>query len=240
MPQDQRSPSSNTLEHLTLGTLEIVGRMPYSSNATYLVDVSHEGETVRAIYKPHRGERGLWDFPAGLYIREVAAYELSAALQWNIIPETVLRMDGPFGEGSLQVFIEADFSEHYFSLFERTALHLQFQRFAIFDVIANNADRKSGHLLIDQNNKIWGIDQGLCFHSEPKLRTVIWEFAGQVIPEELLVSLETNEESCARHLANLLSSEEVIAFENRIDRLLKKKKFPNPAADLRCYPWPLI
>lgn len=240
MPQDQRSPSSNTLEHLNLGNIEIVGRMQYSSNATFLVDVSYEATTIRAIYKPHRGERSLWDFPDGLYIREVAAYELSVALRLNIIPETVLRMDGPLGEGSLQLFIEADFSEHYFSLFGRTALHAQFKRFALFDIIANNADRKSGHLLIDQEDKIWGIDQGLCFHTESKLRTVIWEFAGEEISDEFRVSLETNRESCVGHLANLISEEEISALEGRIDRLLKKKKFPKPDPDLRCYPWPLV
>ena len=240
MSQDKRSQSSRALDHLNVGEITVVGRMPYSSNATFLVDVSHDSTTMKAIYKPQRGERSLWDFPGGLFMREVAAFELSDALGWSLIPATAYRQDGPFGEGSLQLFIDADFEQHYFPLFDRTELHPQFKKFALFDIIANNADRKSGHLLIDSDDHIWGIDQGLCFHVEPKLRTVIWEFAGEKIPESLLTDLCAKVGRCEEALSALLDPEEVDAFRDRVFQVAKSGKFPVPDPDLRCYPWPLI
>ncbi len=239
MSPDKRSQSTDIIEHLSLGELNVIGRMPYSSNATFLVEISGD-PSMRAIYKPGRGERGLWDFPEGLFMREVAAYELAVALGWDIVPPTVYRREGPLGEGSLQLFIDADFEQHYFSLFERTELHAQFKKFAVFDMIANNADRKSGHLLIDASDHIWGIDQGLCFHSHPKLRTVVCEFAGEQIPEELLENLSAKKKNCMQSLADFLIPEEFAAFEARIARVLKTRRFPVPDPDMRCYPWPLI
>ncbi len=173
-------------------------------------------------------------------MREVAAYQLSHALGWSLIPATVYRSDGPYGEGSLQLFIEADFEQHYFSFCERTKLYPQFKRFALFDLIANNADRKSGHLLIDGDDHIWGIDQGLCFHVEPKLRTVIWEFAGEQIPENLLIDLAEKQDGCIETLSEMLDPEEIDAFQERVSEVLKTRKFPVPDPDMRCYPWPLI
>jgi uncharacterized repeat protein (TIGR03843 family) len=214
--------------------------MPYSSNATFLVQVAMNSAKVQAIYKPRRGERSLWDFPGGLFMREVAAFELSRTLGWDLIPLTVYRSDGPFGDGSLQLFVEADLEQHYFTLFEAPELHPQFKKFAVFDIIANNADRKSGHLLIDNDDHIWGIDQGLCFHCDPKLRTVIWEFAGKPIPGELLEELEEKRDSCTETLARFLDREEVSAFEERVSQVLKARRFPVPNPDMRCYPWPLI
>lgn len=214
--------------------------MPYSSNATFLIKVSNDVTSLQGIYKPHRGERSLWDFPGGLFMREVAAYKLSEALGWNLIPLTVLRPEGPHGEGSVQLFIDADFEQHYFSLFERSELRPQFKKFALFDIIANNADRKSGHLLIDANDHIWGIDQGLCFHYEPKLRTVIWEFAGEAIPDELLEDLKAKRDRCIDALHDLLSPLELDAVDSRIQYVLRKQRFPVPDPDMRCYPWPLI
>lgn len=240
MSQDKRSHSPDTLGHLNLGELAVSGRMPYSSNATFLVEVAMNSAMVQGIYKPRRGERSLWDFPGGLFMREVAAFELSRTLGWDLIPLTVYRSDGPFGDGSLQLFVEADFEQHYFTLFERPELHPQFKKFALFDIIANNADRKSGHLLIDSDDHIWGIDQGLCFHSDPKLRTVIWEFAGEPIPDELLDELEEKKGSCTETLAGFLDQEEVSAFEERVSQVLKVRRFPVPKPDMRCYPWPLI
>lgn len=240
MSQDKRSQSSEIIDLLNLGQLEMIGRMPYSSNGTYLVQVTLEGRNVKAIYKPHQGERSLWDFPDGLYAREVAAYELSQALNWELVPPTVLRGDAPLGIGSLQLFIEADFSEHYFSLFEREELHPQFMKFALFDIIANNADRKSGHLLIDENNHIWGIDQGLCFHSSNKLRTVIWEFAGLKIPDNLLNRISESIPLLIDSTRDLLTEAESDALEHRIASILKKRKFPFPDPEMRCYPWPLV
>lgn len=240
MPQDKRTQGTDPLDTLTTGTIEITGRMPYSSNATFLVKLTFNGFETRAIYKPHRGERPLWDFPSGLYMREAAAYALSEALGWDLVPPTVLRMDAPLGEGSVQLFVDADFSEHYFSLFERKELHPQLAKFAAFDAIANNADRKSGHILIDESGHLWGIDQGLCFHSDPKLRTVIWEFGGQTIPSEMLEDLRSAYDDCSVALEPFLSPIEMDAFNARLDNLLRKKLFPRPDPELRCYPWPLI
>lgn len=225
-----------------MGTIQILGQMPYSSNRTFLAEVTNSdtGAMLKAIYKPHRGERALWDFPAGLYLREVAAYILSDTLGWGLIPETVLRVDGPYGEGSLQLFIDADFTEHYFSLFEKSNLHDQFRMFALFDIIANNADRKSGHLLIDDTNHVWGIDQGLCFHAQPKLRTVIWEFAGEDVPSNLISDLSNKRTQILAALDQLLDSEEIEALERRIWYVVKTGRFPIPDPEMRCYPWPLV
>ena len=162
---------------LAEGDLEIVGRMRYSSNGTFLVQARADGVELPAIYKPRRGERPLWDFPDGtLCQREVASYEMSRALGWDIVPVTVLRDDGPLGVGALQRFVEHDPDEHYFTLL---AEHEdRFRQFAVFDVLVNNTDRKGGHCLHDlPNDLVLGIDHGLTFHPMWKLRTVIWDFA---------------------------------------------------------------
>ena len=149
MPTDERPPGSRTLTLLRQGHIELQGRMPWSSNSTFLVTVCADDEPIQAIYKPHRGERPLWDFPDGLYRREVAAYELSEALGWRLVPETVLRDEAPFGTGSLQRFVEADFEQHYFTLLEdHPETHDALRAIATFDLVANNADRKSGHCLL--------------------------------------------------------------------------------------------
>ena len=136
---------SHPLVLLREGQIEIEGRMPWSSNGTYLVTLEHEGVGWRAIYKPERGERPLWDFPTGLYRREVATYELSRALEFGVVPPTVVR-DGPLGVGSVQWFVDADFSEHYFTIYEqRPELHDQLRAIAVLDLLANNTDRKGGH-----------------------------------------------------------------------------------------------
>ena len=142
-------------------------------------------DAVRAIYKPRRGERPLWDFPSGLDHREVAAYELSEALGWDLVPPTILR-DGPLGMGSVQLFIEADFEQHYFTLYEDEAHHDALRTMCAFDLVGNNTDRKSGHCLLGLDGRIRGIDHGLMFHHEFKLRTVIWEFGGEPVPEPIL------------------------------------------------------
>ncbi len=168
---------------LETAELEVVGRMRYSSNATFLVEAKVDGVELAAIYKPRRGERPLWDFTEGtLCHREVAAFELSDALGWDIVPLTVLR-DGPLGVGAVQRYVDHDPDEHFFTLRDD---HVdRFREFAWFDVLANNTDRKGGHCLHDQvNDLIVGIDHGLCFHDEYKLRTVIWEYAGERLPSE--------------------------------------------------------
>jgi uncharacterized repeat protein (TIGR03843 family) len=222
------------------GEMEIQGRMPWSSNGTFLVTVASAGREVAAIYKPERGERPLWDFPGGLFRREVAAFELAVALGWSVVPETVSRREGPLGPGSLQRFVDANFEQHYFTLLEDEPHHRQLRQMATFDVLANNADRKGGHCLIDTDGHIWGIDHGLCFHSEPKLRTVIWDFAGEPLDDDLLVDI-ARLGTCGlpEPLVALLTEDETEALADRVRTLLRTRRLPKPRSD-RAYPWPLV
>lgn len=212
--------------------------MPWSTNQTFLVELSGGGEAMLAVYKPGRGERPLWDFPGGLYRREVAAWVLSDLLGWGIVPETV-RRDGPFGEGSMQRFVDADFSQHYFTLFEQARHHEALRRICLFDLLANNTDRKGGHCLLGED-RIWGIDNGLCFHPDPKIRTVIWEFAGESVGEELLGDVSTMLASLPGPLGDLLGPEEVDGLRRRGDGLIADAIFPVPDPLSHCYPWPLV
>jgi uncharacterized repeat protein (TIGR03843 family) len=225
---------------LAEGEVEIVGRMPWSSNHTFLVTCSSGGEEVGAIYKPERGERRLWDFPGGIFRREVAAYELSAALGWDLVPETIARTDAPLGLGSMQRFVDADFSQHHFTLVEDERHHGRLRVICAFDIVANNADRKSGHCLLGQDGTIWAIDNGLCFHRDPKLRTVIWEFAGEPVPDALLGDLEALLSALPGALAGLLSRAEIDALRRRAVDLQSSGRFPVPDPDSHHYPWPLV
>ena len=213
--------------------------MPWSSNGTFLVSLALDGEEHAAIYKPHRGERPLWDFPEGLFLREVAAYELSVALGWDVVPETVLRDDAPLGLGSLQWFVDADFEQHYFTLVEDPRWHDELRRMAVFDLIANNADRKSGHCLV-AGDHLWGIDHGLCFHVEPKLRTVIWDFGGQPIPADLRADAARVAAHPPDALHQLLNDAEVEVLAARAAAVSRLVSFPDPGSDHRPYPWPLV
>jgi uncharacterized repeat protein (TIGR03843 family) len=227
------------LELLATGEIEVEGRMPYSSNATFLVSLTSGEHSGKAIYKPLRGERPLWDFPSGLFRREVAAYRLSQAMEIDVVPPTIER-EGPFGPGSLQWFIEADFAEHYFTLFEgRPELHDQFRRIAVFDVVANNTDRKSGHCLVDSDERIWAIDNGLCFSADFKLRTVIWEFGGEPIPDRLIEPLARVVVGVDDDVARLLHDEEVEAIVERASLLVESGHFPVDSTGHR-YPWPMV
>ena len=225
---------------LAEGDVEIVGRMPWSSNHTFLTTCVLGDEQASAVYKPGRGERHLWDFPEAIYRREVAAYELSRALGWDLVPETVERDDAPLGPGSLQLFIPADFSEHHFTLVEDEDHHDQLRAICAFDVVANNADRKSGHCILGDDGRIWAIDNGLCFHAQPKLRTVIWEFAGEDVPAPLLDDLGRLDDSLAGHLDDLLAPAEIEAVRRRARRLVDDGRFPVPHPDHHHYPWPLV
>ena len=226
-------------EILATGEIEIEMRMPYSSNATFLVRVTAGEHSVRAIYKPLRGERPLWDFAPGLHRREVAAYRLATAMGLEIVPLTLLR-DGPIGEGSVQLLIDADFEQHYFTLHEqRPDLHPKLREMAVFDILANNTDRKSGHVLIDSGDNIWGIDHGLCFSADFKLRTVIWEFGGEEIAASLLAAVERVAGSLPLEVSSLLDDDEVIALSERATWLLEHRRFPVDPSGRR-YPWPLV
>lgn len=244
MPQDERISAPQALSVLAQGQVEVQGRMPWSSNATFLVRCCWEGLALLAVYKPHRGERPLWDFPGGLFRREVAAYRLSEALGWGLVPETLVRHDAPFGSGSLQRFMPADFSQHYFTLLEDQSRHPALRAVAAFDLVVNNADRKGGHCLAGDDGRIWAIDHGLCFHPQPKLRTVMWDFAGDPVPDSLLEDLgrlvEGGRDGLADVLGDVLGAEELEAASSRARALVVRRRFPAPHPDRRAYPWPLV
>ena len=226
-------------EVLRRGELTIKGRLPWSSNATFLVEAALEETTALGVYKPERGERPLWDFPSGLFKRELAAWHLSEALGWNVVPLTIER-DGPYGQGSVQQFIAADFEQHYFTLREDPKHHDHLKRICALDLIANNADRKSGHCLLAEDGAIFGIDNGLCFHVEPKLRTVIWDFGEEPVPHALLDDLrQLAAEGLPPALGELLDHAECQAVLRRARALLKAGKFPVDTGGRR-YPWPLV
>lgn len=232
-------------EVLAQGDLELVGRLRYSSNGAFLVEATADGVTVAAVYKPRRGERPLWDFPDGtLCLREVAAYELSRGLGWGIVPVTVLREDAPLGLGAVQRFVEHDPEEHYFTLLEGDPD--RFRQFAVFDVLANNTDRKGGHCLHDTaNDLIIGIDHGLTFHRAWKLRTVIWDFAGEPLPPALADDVcravaELDRGTLGERLSVLLDPNELVGIDARATDLIRDGRFPQPDPGYHSVPWPMI
>ncbi|AGF72033.1 SCO1664 family protein [Corynebacterium halotolerans] len=232
-------PFSRELDLLANGELGIVAQLVESSNIGFVLDATCGEEYGWAVYKPETGERPLHDFPPGLHAREEAAFLLSGYLGWRIVPPTVTRYDGPFGVGSLQWYVEND-GMHYFPLLEtRPDLHEQFRRMAVFDILTNNTDRKSGHVLLDADDHVWGIDHGLCFSAGPKLRTVIWDFAGEEIDGSLLAAVEPLMREVPDDVAALLDAEEVEALRRRASRLVRLPYFPHPRSHYH-YPWPLI
>jgi uncharacterized repeat protein (TIGR03843 family) len=238
-------------ERLRIGNVSLVGRMRNASNGTFLVRVDEPDAMVGdepgngpwglAIYKPERGERPLWDFEPGLFRREVAAYELSEAMGLRVVPPTVVRDDAPFGEGSLQWFVNADFSHHYFSIAEEhPELHDQLRAIAAFDVVANNTDRKGGHCLLEASTeRVWAIDNGLCFAESFKLRTVIWEFAGEPLPTAVLDAVGRVADAAPESLAGLLTVGEITAVQRRARQLVDIGVFPFDHSS-HGYPWPLV
>ncbi len=232
-------PTNELIEILLHGQVEIVSRMPQSSNATFLVTVTCNDKELRGIYKPLKGERPLWDFEPGLHRNEVAAYRLSEAMGLGIVPPTVLR-DGPFGEGSVQLFVDVDAQQHYFTIFEqREDLHDRLRAMCAFDIVANNTDRKGGHCLIDAEDHIWAIDHGVCFSPDFKLRTVIWEFGGEELPDKLRGVIEPLIETVPLDIAALLSSEQVEALQERAQWICEGGAFPIDRSGTR-YPWPIL
>jgi hypothetical protein len=224
--------------------MTVEGQFTWGSNYTFLARLRHPAGDLPAVYKPQRGERPLWDFPDGtLAAREVAAWRTSERLGWRLVPPTVLRQDGPFGAGSLQLFLDLDPDRHYFTVGEAERQRLR--PAALFDLLVNNADRKGGHVLIADDGHVWLIDHGVCFHPEDKLRTVIWDFAGEPIPHPLLEAIDR----FGRQLASgtegraefeaLLSSEEVEALQQRAASIAAAGVFPFPGEE-RPYPWPIV
>jgi hypothetical protein len=260
-----QQPLSTTewLQVLQIGTLAVKGVLPWSSNYSFLVDIcpneavwealphlpKNNLEEVRAVYKPRRGERPLWDFTQGtLCQRERAAFLISHAVGWDLIPPTVLR-EGEHGTGSVQLFIPHDPEAHYFTFEGEPIFKTALQQTVLLDIIINNADRKSGHVLVEEQEeteRLWLIDHGICFHTEYKLRTVIWEFAGEAIPTALLADIETlsnkiatNEKGLRTELLQLLAQTEVEALQRRLSRTLNQGAFISPGPG-RHYPWPPV
>lgn len=235
------------LEILQFGKMEEIQRLPYSSNYNLLMVIELNNVQLLAVYKPQRGESPLWDFARGtLCLREVAAYAVDSALRWSLIPPTVLR-DGHHGLGSVQLFIDHDETEHYFTLQADAHYAKEFQQMALFDFITNNADRKSGHCLLDAGGRIWAIDHGICFHEEYKLRTVVWEFSNGIIEAALLEDLSilqghlhNPKSELIAQLDKLLSPGEQTAMCQRLDVLLANRTYPAPSPHRRNMPWPPI
>lgn len=216
---------------LARGEITACELIPWGSNYTFAaVLVGEQGSQCLAIYKPRRGEAPLYDFPSGtLYLRERAAYVACRLLGWDFIPPTIIR-GGPHGIGSLQLYVDPDEMAHFFDFHAQRAEELQ--RIALFDLLANNADRKAGHCLLGKDDKVWGIDHGLTFHTVPKLRTVIWDFCGEPIPEQLLEQLQALQADrerttrLRRALGQYLAAPEVEAFFRRMEALLTSRRYP--------------
>lgn len=233
---------ARVLRLLERGDLEPLGLLPRSSNHTLLARVRDGEAELLAVYKPRDGETPLWDFPAGtLCRREVAAYVLADALGWPRVPPTLLR-EGPDGLGSVQRFVSFDPEQHYFTMREERPD--DFRRVALFDVVANNADRKSGHCLLAEDGELFVVDHGVCFSTEPKLRTVIWDFVGEPIPTDMLEDLGSLLPRLAsgevrERLGALLSEPELEAVRHRLAGLVELGRFPEPGPG-RPYPWPVV
>jgi uncharacterized repeat protein (TIGR03843 family) len=234
---------SSVLNVLQYGEITIKGKFVWGSNYTFLAEVCQNSDVIQSVYKPSRGERPLWDFPpASLARREAAAYLVSEALGWELVPPTVYRKKAPIGPGSLQLFIEHDPQLHYFNLNETDRQRLR--PVVLFDLLINNADRKGSHLLFDNNHHLWLIDHGICFHAEDKLRTVIWDFAGEPIPEMLLDDLRKFYQALVpvssfyKDLQELLNPKEIKALTRRAEHLISLHQFPQPNPDERSFPWP--
>jgi uncharacterized repeat protein (TIGR03843 family) len=233
-----------TLELLTNGEMRLEGRLAWGSNYTLLGYVCADEVEMPMVYKPRRGERPLWDFPRGtLCLRERAAYIVSEAAGWDIVPPTVLR-EGVHGYGSVQAFVEHDPDIHYFNIEGDLDFAASLQKIVVFDWITNNADRKAGHVLIGANDRLWAIDHGICFNTDYKLRSVIWEFAGGAFSAELHQSLKTLRQNLdtapyADELMQLLDREEITILNRRLDQLIDVGIFPEPGPG-RHYPWPPV
>jgi hypothetical protein len=251
-PLPHRHSADSVLRILREGEAEVRGLFRLGSNATFLCQLNSDAGSLQAVYKPVRGEQPLWDFPAGtLAKREAAAFEFARLLGWNFVPPTVFRTDGPLGPGSFQEYKDLDLEQNYFLLREQDPDAMR--RVAAFDVLINNADRKAMHVVRDTSGRIWLIDHGVCFHPQWKLRTVIWDFAGESLPDDVLYMLEnfTESEPGVHHsstsdfkgrlqgaLSRLLTAEEITAVGSRAGELYRTRKYPLPESGLSV-PWPI-
>ena len=248
---------------LATAPFEVVGRFADASNATLLarlldrdppplpdeVTLDALDPIDLAVYKPQRGEAPLWDFPDGsLHRREVAAFVVSEALGWGLVPTTVLRSDGPFGSGSLQRYVSHDPAVHYFTLRDSADVRIgrQLRAMVVFDLVVDNADRKAGHVLVehvDGSDHVRCIDHGVCFHAEPHLRTVAWDFAHEPFPDDLRADVvrlgEWLAAEGAEALGGLLDTAEIDALVTRTDDVARLTELPPPVGP-RPFPWPLL
>lgn len=226
---------------LATGEIEVVGKILESSNQALLVEVSDGETTLSACYKSEVGERRLWDFPRGLWRREIAAYELDLALGTDLVPPTVARPDAPYGPGSLQLWVDDNGTDHYFTLRERREFLPYLRALCAFDIVANNADRKSGHVIYD-GVRCWAIDNGLTFHTDEKLRTVIWDFACHSIADDLRARLASFADGDVGGLAQWIDPDELALTQLRAGELAETGVLPEPDGDREWppYPWPLV
>jgi hypothetical protein len=227
---------------LTDGALEVVGRLVEASNTTLYCRISTASAEATCVYKPEAGERPLWDFPDGtLARRELAAYLVSELTGWAIVPPTVYR-DGPYGPGMVQLWIDIDDQVDLIELLSSDDPRLR--RMAVFDAVINNADRKGGHLLPTPDGHLYGVDHGVCFAADDKLRTLLWRWAGQPLPPEavaVLVRLRSQlSQELGAELAALLMADEITALDQRIARLLDSGRYPMPNPDWPAIPWPPV
>ena len=228
------------LDLLATGEIDVQGRMIDASNATLYCAVSGNGIEAACVYKPVAGERPLWDFPDGtLAAREVAAFAVSAATGWDLVPPTVLR-DGPYGPGMVQLWIDTDENVDLGELARSD--HPDLARMAVLDAVINNADRKGGHLLPTEQGHVFGIDHGVCFSVDDKLRTLLWQWRGDPLPDaarETLEELRADlDNALGAALRTLLDRREVRATTRRVDRLLREGTYPLPSGDWPAVPWP--
>jgi uncharacterized repeat protein (TIGR03843 family) len=245
--QTLRLTETRVLHALEQGKIEERGLLPYSSNHSFLIVLEDDDLQLPAVYKPQRGESPLWDFEWGtLCKRETAAYVVSDALNWQLVPPTVLR-HGTRGLGSIQFFVANDTDAHYFTVRADARFAPTLRKLVIFDYLVNNADRKSGHCLVGDDGQMWAIDHGICFHAEYKLRTVVWEFGGQPIEEalrsdieRLRIALSDPNSALRASLMHLLERDEYFALQARTERLLLAGCYPSPVPNRRNYPWPPI
>jgi uncharacterized repeat protein (TIGR03843 family) len=232
------------LELLERGTLEVEGRLVDASNATLYCTIKGGGAEAACVYKPIAGERPLWDFPTGtLADREVAAYAVSRAAGWNIVPPTVMR-DGPFGPGMVQLWIDLDPEVDLIALSRRSD-HAGLREMAVFDAVINNADRKIGHLLPIADGHLYGCDHGVCFAEDYKLRTVLWQWRGKTLPRRCVEALRRLADNLAGgclagELTRHLTSGEISATKIRVEKLLKHRVHPYPSEDWPAIPWPPV
>lgn len=240
MSTDQRSQSTEALEILRTGAISIRSLIPWSSNYTFVVNVGSGENALLAIMKAKQGERLLHDFPQGLCFREAGVYAFNALLGWDLVPETIIRNEGPFGVCSLQrAIVDADLEENYFKLYDHDEYVNDLKKLAVFDLLINNADRKAGHVLRDSKDHLWAIDNGLSFHTDPKLRTVIWEFAGESIPQALRTQLGQLAEDDLMHMGDFITDEEIMALRERMATVAAMETFPAPDSET-AFPWPLV